>query len=272
MRYPLVATDFDDTLLRSDLTLSEYTKSVIKRYQAAGGTFMISTGRMYSSILRQAKRAGLDSGLVIAYQGAMICDMTSGKVLHHVALPPEAAVPILKELEREGLVLQVYIDDVLYVERMTDATRNYERVCEVEATMLDKKLSAYVKERGQPVTKILAVAHPQKVLQLYCDFPKVFGEELTYSISKPYFFEVAARGADKGIAVEFACRRMGITKSQVITFGDGINDVSMLEFADLSFAVSNASEPAKRAAKHICPSNDEDGVAKMIEKYCLSEI
>ena len=174
MRYPLVATDFDDTL-RSDLTLSEYTKSVIKRYQAAGGTFMISTGRMYSSILRQAKRAGLDSGLVIAYQGAMICDMTSGKVLHHVALPPEAAVPILKELEREGLVLQVYIDDVLYVERMTDATRNYERVCEVEATMLDKKLSAYVKERAAR-HQILTSLTAESAAALLAAFPRFSGK------------------------------------------------------------------------------------------------
>lgn len=176
MRYPLVATDFDDTLLRSDLTLSEYTKSVIKRYQAAGGTFMISTGRMYSSILRQAKRAGLDSGLVIAYQGAMICDMTSGKVLHHVALPPEAAVPILKELEREGLVLQVYIDDVLYVERMTDATRNYERVCEVEATMLDKKLSAYVKERGSPSPRFSPSLTRRKCCSFTATFPRFSGK------------------------------------------------------------------------------------------------
>jgi len=271
MRYPLVAADFDDTLARSDLSLSEYTKDVIKRYQAAGGTFMISTGRMYSSIIKPAKRAGLDSGLVIAYQGAMICDMSSGKVLHHAALPPEKAVPIIEELEKKRLVVQVYIDDVLCVEKMTDATKNYERVCEVEAAVLGIKASQYVKERGRPVTKVLAVADPKVVLKLYGEFPKIFGDEFAYSISKPYFFEVSLRGADKGSAVAQVCRMMGITSSQVMAFGDALNDVSMLEFAGLSFAVANASEAAKRAAKQICPSNDEDGVAKMIEKYCLSE-
>lgn len=269
MRYPLVAADFDDTLSRSDLTLSEYTLDVIRRYQAAGGTFMISTGRMYRSIYKQAKRAGLDKGLVIAYQGAMVCDMTDGSILYQNALDPSVSVKILKELEKENLVIQIYIDDVLYTEKMTDSTRRYEKVCEVEAVVLGEKLSGYVERRGAKLTKILAIADPGRVLQLYESFPKILGGDLTYSISKPYFFELAAMGSDKGSAVKYVCEKMGITKSDVITFGDGVNDVPMLEFADLSFAVANASEPAKRAAKGICPSNDEDGVAKMIEKYCL---
>lgn len=268
MKYSIVAADFDDTLLRSDLTVSKYTKDVIERYEAAGGTFMISTGRMYGSILKSIKRHNL-KGLAISYQGAMITDTLDDRVLFHRTIPFAYAKEQLKLLEKETESVQIYYNDTLYVNKKTANTKKYEEVCEVEAVELNKTLSEHVLSNKWDVTKILAVMPPKKVKERFEEFSKVYGDFVDFSVSKPYFFEVVAKGVSKGSAIKKLCGSRGLDSSDVITFGDGINDISMLEYADLSFAVANGQKEAKKAAKFICPSNDEDGVAKMIEKYCL---
>lgn len=269
MRYPLIATDMDGTLLGSDLNLSNYTKDVIKRYINAGGTFVVSTGRMYASFYNTARRLGLDDGIVIAYQGAYMKDSRSNELIYHKTLSVGTARQILARLEIENVPIQIYFDDKLYVKRRTKETMEYERVCEVEATELNAKLSDYIAENNIELTKILVIAEEEKTQSFFRTYPAVFGQHAGFHVSRPCFFEVVAKGSDKGSAVKYLCKKTGLTANDVITFGDNYNDVSMLEFAGLSFAVENANDAAKKAAKQICPSNDDDGVAKMIEKYCL---
>lgn len=269
MRYPIVATDFDDTLLKSDLSLSKYTTDVIKAYEKAGGTLIVSTGRMYSSIYNSAMRVGLKKGLVISYQGALINDSNDHSIIHHNVLSVKDAVNLAKALEKENAVLQAYINDELCVKEMTKETRNYETVCEIKAKVIGSPISEYIEKNNFTPTKLLLVIDPQRAKELYIEFPKAYGNSFDFCISKPYFFEVLAKGSNKGAAVKYLCEKRGFTNSDVITFGDAINDLTMLEYADLSFAVANGSDEAKKVAKQICPSNDEDGVAKIIEQYCL---
>ncbi|MDD4003074.1 MAG: Cof-type HAD-IIB family hydrolase [Clostridia bacterium] len=269
MRYPLVATDMDGTLLSSSLNISAYTKSVIGRYRKKGGTFIVSTGRMYASFYNTAVRLGIADGLVIAFQGAYIKDMRDDSLLYHKTLPNETALKVLRALEKENVALQIYFDDKLFVKERTKETEMYEKACEIKAYELKQTLSDYVGNNNIAPTKILAFSEEQKVKHLNQKYPPLYGGEAEFHISRPYFFEVVAKGSDKGSAVDYLCRKMGLTADDVITFGDNYNDVSMLKYANLSFAVENANDAAKAAAKHICPSNDEDGVAKMIEKYCL---
>ena len=94
INYPLIISDFDGTLLRTDGTISAETKSAIDGYIAAGGTFGICTGRMTGSILPRAKELGL-KGLVSSYQGSVITDIESGKLLVDGYIPAENAAEIL---------------------------------------------------------------------------------------------------------------------------------------------------------------------------------
>ena len=80
-----------------------------------------------------------------------------------------------------------------------------------------------------------------------------------------------AMGADKGNALSGLCDKLGITADEAMTFGDASNDATMLEFAKYSFAMENGDEICKKAAKLPAPSNAEDGVAVMVEKYVLNE-
>jgi len=269
LRYPIIATDFDDTLLRNDLTLSPYTLNVIKRYEKKGGTFMVSTGRMYKSIYNSATRVGLKKGLVISYQGALVNDMNDGRVLYHKTISTEVSQMITKQLEKEDAFLHIYSGDELFVKEMNEKTKNYQKVCEVKANVVGQPLSDYIAKNNYNTTKILAIINPDRAKELNLIYPKLYGEYCDFCISKPYYFECVPKNVSKGNAINYICAQRGLSSKDVITFGDSNNDVSMLEYADLSFAVENGSKEAKKAAKFICPSNDDDGVAKIIEKYCL---
>ncbi len=130
MRYRLAASDIDDTLLRSDLTISQATRDTILNFQAQGGVFVLSTGRMYPSARKLAEELGL-KGYLVSYQGAIVSELASGKILVNKAIAPDAAVRLLEELETTGGPLPVYDSAHLFVCERTPETAEYERVCRV---------------------------------------------------------------------------------------------------------------------------------------------
>jgi Cof subfamily protein (haloacid dehalogenase superfamily) len=163
----------------------------------------------------------------------------------------------------------MYHADRLDVRAMTEYTRGYEKICEVTATPVHKPLSGYIRENNWDVTKLICFARPEHVEKLLVSYGEKFGKDISYSSSNATFFEVLNRGASKGNAVKSVAEEKGIPPEDVMAFGDALNDVSMLEYAGLSFAMANGDPRVKEAAKEVCPSNDDDGVARMIEKYCL---
>ncbi len=95
-------------------------------------------------------------------------------------------------------------------------------------------------------------------------------EDVEVSNSSLTNIEVNAVGVNKAAAIEKVCERIGITMDQVMTAGDSLNDIKMIELAGLGIAMGNAQEPVKKAADWVTASNDEDGVALAIEKWVLS--
>lgn len=98
-----------------------------------------------------------------------------------------------------------------------------------------------------------------------------FGEEITVVYPGDDFVDVHKKGIDKASALSFLAERRGIRWGEIMAFGNTENDVPMLRYAGVSYAVANADGVAKEAAGHICASNEEDGVAKVIEELVASD-
>ena len=94
-----------------------------------------------------------------------------------------------------------------------------------------------------------------------------FDGRLYISKSLPYFLEFAAAGVTKGAGLDFLAAHMGFTQEQTIAFGDGENDVELLEWAGYAVAVANAHPKVLAVADYVCPSVEEEGVAQVIEAY-----
>ena len=269
MRYGLVASDFDDTLLRSDQTVSERTLEAVRAFQKAGGIFVIVTGRMTSSIVQEAKKLGL-SGLVVAFGGAHIAEIDSGKTVSEHPVPSARAVRIASELEAKGLQVQTYLGPDLLVREETKWNRAYAKACGVVPVVIGEPVSAYLSRTGRSPYKVLAFAEPETVRaeieRINRNYPDLYA-----CYSKPYFIEVTVRGADKAAALRDVAHRFGIPMERTAAVGDSNNDLPMIRAAGLGAAVGNAAEEVRACADLVLPSNDEDGVAVLIRTQCLSD-
>lgn len=264
----LIAIDLDDTLLRDDISISDYTKDVLHRAKPSGVAVVIATGRMFQAARPWGMALGLSDVPMIVYTGSMVARCQSGEVLGLEPMDIGTAQEILDVGREHGWYMQTYIDDELYVPERNERTRAYEKACGVTARVLGDDFWTLRKA-------------PLKVL-IYEDDPAVMAEAERVTIplfesraghvrSSSHFLEWNRKGASKGRALTRLCAERGIALSRVMTFGNSENDVSMLSLTPWSFAVANAAPEAKAAARYETASNNEDGVAKAVAKYVLGE-
>lgn len=266
MSIKLIAIDLDDTLLRDDISVSDYTKKTLQAAMAKGVKIVIATGRMFQAARPWGQAIGLDDVPMICYTGALTGLCESGKIIRNVTVEKETALDILQTVREEGWYAHTYIDDELHVPYYDWRTKAYERQCGVKAHVDGEFF--YHPEKAP--TKILVCEYYDKKMK---EIETILKEKYAGSVnqvkSKPYFFEMNHKECSKGNAITAMCELYGISIREAMTFGNGNNDVSMLSITPWSFAVANASASAKAAAAHVTASNNEDGVAKAVEKYVL---
>lgn len=271
--YPLIVSDFDGTLLRSDYTVAKETKSTIEKYIAAGGIFVISTGRSYTSILKMAKELSL-KGLVSALQGSTIADIETGKILldGHMTTSEGIKAALAFEAISEHIVhLQVYTLTDLYSTKDDDELRLYEKITKTKAIVTNKKASESIAEKKLQPKKIIAIVEAAYRNEIYEKLKRLLGDQFYVSYSDSNFVEVSVGGYTKGTALEFLAEYYGIPKEKTLAIGDNLNDLPMLECAGKGIAIKNCD---RALAERIVPfeySNDENGVGKAIEKYGFAE-
>ena len=120
---------------------------------------------------------------------------------------------------------------------------------------------------SEPPTKLVCVGDPDALDELEPRLKARFGSRMHISKSLPYFLELAAAGVTKGSGLDFLSQHLGFTREETIAFGDGENDVELVEWAGYGIAVENAHERVKALADWVCPPVTEEGVAAVIEAY-----
>jgi hydroxymethylpyrimidine pyrophosphatase-like HAD family hydrolase len=120
-------------------------------------------------------------------------------------------------------------------------------------------------------TKLVLVGDPAALDAVELRAKEAFHGRLYISKSLPYFLEFAAAGVTKGAGLEFLARRMGFTPAETVAFGDGENDVELVEWAGYGVAVENASLRVKAVADWVCPSAEHEGVAAVLESLLHSK-
>jgi Cof subfamily protein (haloacid dehalogenase superfamily) len=265
----LVAIDLDDTLLRSDLTISEHTVAVLRQVRDMGVAVTISTGRMFSSARPFAERLEFDVPL-ITYGGALVKNAASGEVLYNRPLEPEVARRVIRFARERKVQVNFYLlngeDDELYAELTTSWGENYGRFSRVPFHRVPD-LEALL-EGGNPL-KLMLIDDEPVADRCLLELRELLGEQVHLAKSKPRFLEVDHPEATKGRALQELAAWLQVERSQVLAIGDSYNDIEMLEFAGLGIAVANAPPEVRRRAGHVTASNDEDGVAQALEQFVL---
>jgi Cof subfamily protein (haloacid dehalogenase superfamily) len=217
---------------------------------------------MFRGVRPYALEAGLDDP-VICYQGAVVAEPVSGRWLRHVPIPVEDAREAIRILNERGFGLNCYVDDELYVAKLTPEARRYADFQKLQI----HEVGDLVAWLDRPPTKLVVIDDPHVLDELEGSMKAYFDGRLYISKSLPDFLEFASPHVTKGSGLAFLAARLGFAHERTVAFGDGENDVELLEWAGYAVAVENAHERVKAVADLICPSVDYEGVAQVIEAF-----
>lgn len=263
MHCAAIAFDLDDTLLRDDRTVSDYTCSVLHRASRCGIHIIPASGRARSSMHAVVERLGCAS-CYIACNGAEIWSPD-----HRLLARETMAVPLAREVARFGeehdCYSQTYRDDCFYYSRKGPYAESYASTSLLRGVYVGD-LEAYIRE---PVAKILMMDTAERIAMLLSLARERFADRLSVSCSKPYFLEFNPLRATKGNALRRCSELLGFDMESAVAFGDSLNDLSMLQEAGTGIAMANAREDVRALIAEHCRSNEEDGVARYVEERLL---
>jgi len=264
MHYKLAAIDLDDTFIDNSHNFSQRTLEVVKKTIEKGNYIILASGRSYRGLKAHYDILSLDSPLITC--GGTIVTDTDGNTLYSSVVPHASAKKVLEFAEERGLHSQVYFGDNFVFNKESEFSRLYERFYGFPGVINPDLLS--LPDLSTP--KVLLIDTVEKIQAVQKEAEALF-PELSIATSKPYYLEFYNPNASKGKALEFLGEYLGIKREEIIAIGDSGIDLSMIQYAGLGVAVENAVPAVKEAADYITFSNEEEGVAHILEKFMLED-
>ncbi len=263
MRVRLAAIDLDGTLLRTDRTVSRRTRSALAAARDAGITIVVVTARSPRSARDIAADAGI-GGIAICANGATVYDLDHDRIVRHEPLPAELAARIARGLRERvaGVTFGWELELRFGSEAAYEALRDSSTWPRPEGSFPPCDVLAW----GRPMTKLLVRLPEPDLDGVLAIARELCGDEAAVTLAGHEFVEVMAAGVAKEAALARLAAEQGIDAGEVVAFGDQLTDTGMLRWAGLGVAVANAREAALEAADEVTASNDEDGVALVLER------
>jgi Cof subfamily protein (haloacid dehalogenase superfamily) len=255
----LVAIDLDGTLLRSDGSVSSRTRAALAATRQAGIEVAIVTARSPRSVRTIAADLGL-SGLAICANGATVYDLDTDEIVHHQPLAVETAHRLVRGLRERvpGIAFAWEMERRFGSEPAYEAQRDPEGWARPD----DSYPPCDALEWVEPITKLLARLPDTDLNAVLDEARALCGSEAAGDT----FVEVMAAGVSKQAALAQLAEQLGLGPADVISFGDQLADAGMLRWAGRGVAVANATPFALEAADEVTASNDDDGVALVLEQ------
>ncbi len=264
--YRLIASDMDGTLLTTDKIITERNLSAIKRAVEKGCMFCLSTGRTMTGIKRYLGQLELTSP-VIAANGAVVA-MPDGEVIYEIGMSPESARTIYKYALELDLTLCVWSKERLYINRKDKYTDHYKKVIGIEAEFIGN----FEDLVSDGILKIIWYADDERMPELHSFLGENCPADTRWANSTSRMIEFNDVRVSKATAMLCLGEKFGIKKEEMIAIGDNFNDLPMLEQAGMPVAMGNAPDEVKAQAAYVTDTNDNDGVAKAIERLVLSPL
>jgi len=265
MQYKLIAADMDGTLLDSNKTISQKNLTAIRQALELGVIFTISTGRPVQGVQRYQETLQLETP-IITYNGGVIVTPCGSEVLYQRNMEPESAAAVIRHGQDFDASMCIWADNKLYILREDERTIQYAKSAGGAIRIQGDEIKEVIR-RG--IAKILWYDEPSKIEAFQETLRRTPLRNVVYCTSTPSFLEFVDHHVSKGQGLQFLGEHHGISAAEMIAIGDGMNDLTMLEYAGLGVAMENAPEAVKAAADVITASNEDDGVAQVIERFIL---
>jgi len=266
--YKLLVLDIDGTLLDGEDKISPRNKKAIQGARDMGVKVILASGRMFFITKKYADQLNLNMPL-ITYNGALIKN-SEGRIISHTPVPLNITFEVISFTRRQGLHLNTYLDDTLYVERENKYSRYYQNRYGVTPHVVLDLLKFYEK-KGTPPTKLLVIIETKEMNKWFPIFKEKFLNKLYLTQSEGRHIELLHPHVSKVFALKKVINLYGIKREEIMAIGDGVNDIEMIKYAELGVAMDNSSSLVKKVADYIAPSNIKDGVAETIERFILNK-
>ncbi len=277
MSIKVIIMDVDGTLTNGEKVITPKTKEALLKAEEKGAILILASGRPTSGLMDFARELKMDQyhGLLVSYNGSKVVDCETNEVLFNQALSVEEGKAVLEHMKKFDRVRPM-IDkgEYMYVTNVYDNiiqwkgkpfnVMEYEsrggkyKLCEVD------DLVAFV---DYPLNKILTTSDPEYLQAHYKEMMEPFKDTLSCMFTGDFYFEFTAKGIDKAKALDTVLTPMGYQRDDMIAFGDGHNDASIVKYAGIGVAMENAVQDLKDIADEVTLSNEEDGIAVSLYQH-----
>ena len=271
-----IVMDVDGTLTNDKKEITPKTREVLLKAQKQGILLILASGRPTTGLVEMGKVLEMDknNGLFISYNGSKVVNFQTGEELFNEPLKLEDAKAVLEHMKKFEIKPMIDKGDYMYVNDVYNCMIRFRgepfnvikyesrggnyKLCEID------DLAAFV---DYPLNKILTAGEPEYLEEHYVEMMEPFKDKLNCMFTGPFYFEFTAKDIDNAKALDTVLKPLYITADEVIAFGDGHNDISIIKYAGIGVAMENAVYDLKEAADEITLSNEHDGIAESLLKH-----
>ena len=258
-----IALDLDGTLTNHDKVVTPRTRQALLKAQELGTIIILASGRPTYGIVPVAECLELEKrgGYILSYNGGNIVNAKTGEKLFSQFLP-DAVIPILYKYAKEkNHALLGYAGNEIITEMPDDQyVKEESRINKMNIRKVDNLLDAL---EPHP-TKLRMTGDPTDMIKAEEELVEILGEKMDIFRSAPFFLELVPKGIDKAQSLLRLLSKINLTPADLMAFGDGYNDLSMLKLAGVGVAMANAAPEVRADADYVTLSNEEDGVAEAL--------
>jgi Cof subfamily protein (haloacid dehalogenase superfamily) len=267
--YKLIALDMDGTLLTTDKGISERNQTAIKAAEARGVKVVLASGRPLIGLSKYLEELNLlkEEDYVLSFNGGLVQNTKTQEIVSKLPLKGSDLKYIYKISKELNINIHAFsAKEGLITPKVTQYTEY-----EAEINGIDINIKDFNEvSDDEDIIKVMMI-DPQEILDTAIEkLPAEVYEKYSVFKSSPFFLEFTHKEVDKGLGLKKLGEYLGIKREEIIACGDAGNDLSMVKYAGLGVAMGNATSEVKEAANFITTSNDEDGIANVIEKFILS--
>lgn len=267
--YKLIALDMDGTLLTTDKKVSERNQAAIKAAEAKGVKIVLASGRPLIGLSKYLEELDLlkDEDYVLSFNGGLVQNTNTEEIISKLPLKGSDLKYIYEISKKLNINIHAFsAKDGLITPKISKYTEH-----EAEINGIDINVKDFNEiDDKEDIIKVMMI-DPQEILDPAIEkLPNGVYEKYSVFKSSPFFLEFTHKEVDKGLGLKKLGEYLGIKREEIIACGDAGNDLSMVKYAGLGVAMGNATPEVKEAADFITTSNDEDGIANVIEKFILN--
>ena len=266
--YKLIAIDMDGTLLSNEKQISPANYEAIQQARENGVKVVLASGRPLVGFIKYLKELNLvsENDYAVAFNGALVQSSQGGEIISKTTL----TLQDYKYLYKLSKELKVNIHALTETSVISPKDTVYTRH-EAEMNDITNEIIAVEDvEEDTTIVKVMFIDKPELIEEIMQKIPEEVSSKYTVVRSAPFFLEFLHKSVNKGAGVAALAKKLNIKQEEVICIGDAGNDIHMIKYAGLGVAMGNAFPEVKKIANFITKTNEEDGVAFIINKFILN--